>query len=188
MLGRNLKKPPDDQAKEQNGHALVIVHASLDTCILDSGASDHMAASKDSFSSLEPCTNPPILMGDDKPIQVCGKGVIDLEHGYFQNVLQVPLLSTNLLSIYQITHSGSKKQVVFTPEPVVISDISNKSKVAVGVADHKYRLHSFSHFIPNSSPTLHQTHGNEVSRLDCLTGKLFIARSVKFEEGHTCTS
>jgi hypothetical protein len=27
-----------------------------------------------------------------------------------------------------------------------------------------------------------------VSRLDCLTGKLFIARSVKFKEGHTCTS
>jgi hypothetical protein len=126
-------------------------------------------------------------MGNDTHVLVCGKGVIDLEHGYFQNVLQVPSLSTNLLSIYQITHSGSKKQVVFTPEPVVISDISNKSKVAVGVADHKYRLHSFSHFIPNSSPTLLQTH-REVSRLDCLTGKLFIARSVKFKEGHTCTS
>jgi hypothetical protein len=51
-----------------------------------------MAASKDSFSSLEPCTGPPILMGDDTPIQVCGKGVIDLEHGYFQNVLHVPSL------------------------------------------------------------------------------------------------
>jgi hypothetical protein len=73
--------------------------------------------------------------------------------------------------------------VVFTPESIVISDISDGSQVAVGVADHKFRLYYFSHFIPKSSPTLLQTHGNEVSRLNPLTGKLFIVRSVKFEEG-----
>jgi hypothetical protein len=105
---------------------------------------------QNSFSFLEPCTNPPILMGNDTPIQVCGKGVIDIEHVYFKNVVHVPSLSTNLLSIYQITHLGSKKQVVFTPKSIVISYISGRSQVAIGVADHKSRLYSFSISFPST--------------------------------------
>jgi hypothetical protein len=59
-----------------------------------------MSISKESFNSLDPCTDPPILMGDDSLVQVCGKGVIDLEHGYFKNAFHIPSLSTNVFSIY----------------------------------------------------------------------------------------
>ena len=89
-------------------------------------------------------------MGDETPIEVCGKGIVSLEAGYFDNVLHVPSLSMNLLSIYQITHSGSGRKVEFYPDSVVISDLKTGSKIAHGVADHHSRLYSFSNFIPKS--------------------------------------
>jgi hypothetical protein len=49
--------------------------------ILDSGASNHMAASKDEFSSIEESTKSPIYLGDATPAKVCGEGIIDLEGG-----------------------------------------------------------------------------------------------------------
>ena len=68
-----------------------------------------MASSKDSFTYLDPCIDPSILMGDDTLVQVCGKGRIDLEHGNFQHVSHVTSLSINILSIYHITHLGTGK-------------------------------------------------------------------------------
>ena len=68
-----------------------------------------MVASKESFSSLQFTDGPSIHMGYDTQIQAEGKGSIKLEHGVFKNVLYVPSLATNLLSIYQMTHIGSPK-------------------------------------------------------------------------------
>jgi len=52
-------------------------------------------------------------MGDDTPIEVGGKGIVSLEGGYFDNVLHVPSLYMNFLSIYQIKHLGSRRKVEF---------------------------------------------------------------------------
>ena len=49
----------------------------------------------------------PIVLGDESLIDNLGKGRIDLDHGNFNNVLYVPGLSSNLLSVYQMTHTGS---------------------------------------------------------------------------------
>ena len=98
--------------------------------ILDSGASNHMGASKDEFSSIKESTKSPIYLGDATPTKVCGEGIIDLEGGYFTNVLHVPSLSTNILSIYQITHSGFGRNVEFTLDSAVITDISTGSQLA----------------------------------------------------------
>lgn len=43
-----------------------------------------------------------------------------MTHGYINNVLLVPEISANLLSIYQICHSGNGKTVEFSPNEVVI--------------------------------------------------------------------
>ena len=59
-------------------------------------------------------------MGDGTQIQAKGKGSIKLEYGVFNNVLYVPSLEANLFSIYQMTHTGSPKRVVFDPESVKI--------------------------------------------------------------------
>ena len=59
-----------------------------------------MVASRESFSSLQTTDGSSIHMGDDTQIQDEGKGSIKLEHGVFKNVLYVPCLPTNLMSIY----------------------------------------------------------------------------------------
>ena len=59
-------------------------------------------------------------MGDNSFVEVTGKGRIELTNGSFENVLHVPKLSVNLLSVYQMTNSGTRKKVIFTPNSVDI--------------------------------------------------------------------
>ena len=73
---------------------------------IDSRASNHMMAERDSFSSLETVKSIPIHMGDDSTIISEGQDTVDLENGYFSNVLYVPSLASNILSVYQMTHTG----------------------------------------------------------------------------------
>jgi len=79
---------------------------------------------------------PSILMGDDTLIEVCGRGSVDVGDGTFHGVLCVPSLSTNLLSVYQITHTGSGKQVEFTSDSVEMRELHSGSTVTVGRVDH----------------------------------------------------
>ena len=79
--------------------------------LIDSGASNHMMVERDSFSYLETKKSIPIHMGDDSTIISEGQGTVDLEHGYFSNVLYVPSLASKLLSVYQMTHTGVPKRV-----------------------------------------------------------------------------
>ena len=60
----------------------------------------HMASSQDLFSSFEAPPTSHILMGNNIVKTVCRKGSIDIDDGTFHNVLCVPPLSSNLLSIY----------------------------------------------------------------------------------------
>jgi hypothetical protein len=59
-----------------------------------------MAVKEEVFSSLSPCSRPPILMGDDTPTVVEGEGRVELHNGSFENVVHVPKISMNLLSVY----------------------------------------------------------------------------------------
>ena len=74
--------------------------------LIDSGASNHMVGSKESFSFLNSDSSIPIQMGDDSQIISKGQGTVKLEHGSFFDVLYVPSLASNLLSVYQMTHTG----------------------------------------------------------------------------------
>ena len=89
--------------------------------LIDYGASNHMMAKRDSFSSLESSKSIPIHMGDDSTIISEGQGTVDLEHGYFSNVLYVPSLASNILSVYQMTHMGVPKRVSFSLDYVEIT-------------------------------------------------------------------
>ena len=62
-----------------------------------------MKAKEEVITSLISCSKPPILMGDDTPIAVAGEGRVELHNGSFENVLHVPNLYMNMLSVYQIT-------------------------------------------------------------------------------------
>ena len=90
-------------------------------------------------------------MGNDSEIPVKWIGRINLNNEYFNNVLFVQDLAANILSIYQMTHTGLGKRVEFTQENVDISEVSTGKVVAVGVADHESKMYKFSHFLPYSS-------------------------------------
>jgi hypothetical protein len=103
-------------------------------------------------------------MGDNSSVEVIGKGRIELTNGSFENVLHVPKLSFNLLSMYQMMNSDTRKKFIFTPNSVEIYDVQTNSRVATGEVNHQSRLYSFSEFIELDSALL-LTHVDESSRI-----------------------
>src|SRR5713226_9731675 len=91
-------------------------------------------------------------MGNNSQIRAKGKGSIKLEHRKFKYVLYVPSLAANMLFIYQMTHIGSPKCVIFGPDSVEITYISTGNIIAKGVANHASKAYDFSHFMPPSEP------------------------------------
>ena len=117
------------------------------------------------FPSLDTNKSSPIHMGDDSTIISKGQGTIKLENGSFFNVLYVPSLASNLLSVYQMTHNGVPKRVTFIPNDVEINEIATGKLVAKGLANHHAKVFEFSHFLVDAKPIALLAHGNEVSRL-----------------------
>jgi hypothetical protein len=163
--GAKKKKPEDQNPKKDNSsHALIAINSSPDACIVDSGESHHMDATKVVYSSLDACKGTPILMGDNSPVEVTDKGSIELTNESFENVLHVPKLSINLLSVYQMKNFGAGNKFIFTPNAVDIYHMQTNSRVAIDEVNHQSILYTFSEFIePDSSLLL--THVDESSRI-----------------------
>jgi hypothetical protein len=163
--GAKKKKLEDlNSRKDNSSHALIAINSSPDAWIIDSGASHHMDTSEEVYSSLDACKGPPILMGENSSIEFTGKGRIELTNGSFENMLHVPKLSVNLLSVYQMMNSDTGKKFIFTPNSMDIYDMKTNSRVATGEVNHQSRLYTFSEFIePDFSLLL--THDDESSRI-----------------------
>jgi hypothetical protein len=97
--------------------------------IIDYGSSYHMGNNKSIFYALNECNTRKIFVGDDRYLSVVGSGTIQIDNGHFNDLLCVPSISCNLLSVYQITHSGEGKIVEFSPHQVVIKDIKDHHRV-----------------------------------------------------------
>ena len=67
-----------------------------------------------------------------------GIDMINLDNGYFNNVLYVPNIAEKLLSMYKMAQIGSSKRLTFTQEDMEILEISIGQVVAMGIADHEY--------------------------------------------------
>ena len=101
LLDGVRKKDNGDQNDDlERGHLLMESFSNPKALLIDSGASNHMVASKDSFSSLDSESCISIHMGDDSQISSKGKGTIHLEHKKFQNVMYVPSLASNMIFVY----------------------------------------------------------------------------------------
>ena len=94
-----------------------------------------------------------IHMGDDSTIISEGQGTVDLENGYFSNVLYVPSLASNLLSAYQMTHTRVPKRVSLIPNDVEIMELASGKIIAKGLANHHAKSYDFSHFMADANPT-----------------------------------
>jgi hypothetical protein len=150
--------------KGNSSHALISINSSLDASIVDSRESHHMAPTKKIYYASDACKGNPILMGDNSPVEVIDKGRIELTNESFKNVLHVPKLSLNILSVYQMTNYDTKNKFIFTPNAMDIYDMKTNSRVAIGEVNYQSILYTFSQFIePDSSLLL--THANESSRI-----------------------
>jgi hypothetical protein len=128
-----------DSTSSSHGHALSssgfsfnsnsTTTSSYDKWLIDSGASCHMAKDKAIFSSLNECNTKKKFVGDDRSLSVVGYGTVQVDNGHFNDVLCVPSISCNLLSVYQITHSGEGKTIEFSPHQVVIKDLKDHKHV-----------------------------------------------------------
>jgi hypothetical protein len=140
--------------------------SSSDEWLIDSGASYHMAKDRDIFSALNECNTKKIFVGDDRSLSVEGSGTVQVENGHFNDVLCVPSLSCNLLSVYQITHSGEGKTVEFSPHQVVIKDLKYpKHVLATGIVDDITRLYKFDNFGSSSFSSVFVAHSDDLRKL-----------------------
>jgi hypothetical protein len=163
--GTKKKNPEDQNPKKGNSiHALITINSSPDAWIVDSRESHHMDATKEVYYSLDGCKGPSILMGDNSPVEVTGDRMIELTNGSFENVLHVPKISINILSVYQMTKSNTRNKFIFTPNAVDIYEIQTNSRVDTSEITHQSRLYTFSKFIEPDSALL-LTHVNESSRI-----------------------
>ena len=80
-----------------------MIESSDDTWFLDSGCSNHMTSLRFLFKELDESYKIKVRMGDDKQMQVEGKGIVAISSGgnvkLLHNVLFVPKLTQNLLSV-----------------------------------------------------------------------------------------
>jgi hypothetical protein len=123
-----------------------------------------MDSTKVVYYSLDACKGPPILMGDNSLVEVTDKGRIELTNRSFENVLHIPKLSFNILSVYHMTNSGTGNKFIFTPNSVDIYDMQTNSRVATGEVNDQSRLYIFSEFIEPDSALL-LTHADGSSRI-----------------------
>ena len=97
LEGARKKDGGSTSNKKERCHALVIGSSDSYSFIIDLGDSMHMVSVKYLFTSMYLDSVPTIRMGNDSEIQAKGIHRIDLEDGYFNNVLFVPELEANLL-------------------------------------------------------------------------------------------
>jgi hypothetical protein len=115
--------------------------------LIDCGEYYHMDKDKAIFYVLNECNTKKIFVDDDISLSVVGSRKIQVYNGHFNDVLCVPSLSYNLLSTYQITHSGEGKIIDFSPHQVVIKDLKDpKHVLANGIANDITRLYKFENF------------------------------------------
>ncbi|KAA0057242.1 ty3-gypsy retrotransposon protein [Cucumis melo var. makuwa] len=118
--------------------------------ILDSGATDHLIGFSEHFVSYTPCaSNEKIRIADGSLAPIAGKGQIVLFDGFsLQNVLHVPKLSYNLLSIRRtIGIARHSKGLYILNDDTSGSSISTTSLLSFyfSTSEHDFMLWHFRH-------------------------------------------
>ena len=147
----NTRANQSDSDEEYVG--LLACHALASACdpsvksnswIVDSGATCHMTNDYSIFVSYEEIKDPiPVMLGDDTPLEAIGRGDISVRMKLnndkcrvltLKNVLHVPKLAYNLLSVSTATKAG--KKTIFSENTCEIIDAKGKL-VATGKRNGK---------------------------------------------------
>ncbi|XP_021713765.1 uncharacterized protein LOC110681914 [Chenopodium quinoa] len=110
-----------------------LIGESLETSwIIDTGASNHVTCNLKFLSNVVEITSCPIGLPDGKKAHSTKQGQVRLAHGLtLQNVLYVPQLNCNLISITQLT-DDTKCVVQFTNNLCVIQDPNRRTLIGAG--------------------------------------------------------
>ena len=150
-----LKKIEAEEDVVLNAKAGKYSNVSLKNSFLfDSACTKHMSHDRKLFKSIGKSDQKEVLVGNGKPLEVRGQGevMLSVDSGNggarkcrLQNVLYVPKLSHNLLSVAKISHGG--KSVNFNAN--FCSIVQNNKTLAFGrkygdlyvLAEHRQRKH-----------------------------------------------
>nr|ABW74566.1 integrase [Boechera divaricarpa] len=99
--------------------------ASKSVWYLDSGCSNHMTGTKSSFKELDESHKLKVKLGNDKEVQVEGRGVVAVHNGHgnlklIYGVYYIPDLAHNLLSVGQMVENNCS--VLFDGNECVIKE------------------------------------------------------------------
>jgi GAG-pre-integrase domain/Integrase core domain len=116
----------------------------------DSGASNHMTGTSKSFVSLSPYQGScQITTADGTNLPISGTGTVLVNNTKLEDVLLVPKLSTNLISIGQIVENNCN--VLFTPFGCVIQDQKTGKIIGKGHKSDTQDPSSFSRVVFSAS-------------------------------------
>nr|GMD06049.1 Retrovirus-related Pol polyprotein from transposon TNT 1-94 [Ipomoea batatas] len=123
-----------DVRRDDEPETLFVVHfpqnTDNDVWFIDSGCSNHMSNSRSLFENLNVSQKSEVRLGDDKKVQVDGKGTIAIctsnsKKKLLHDVFFVPSLAHNLLSVGQLMDNGL----------VILFDDGNRALVVKGCSD-----------------------------------------------------
>lgn len=140
QLQVNFSVQIEDEGRLFMAHSY-ISPSSNDVWFLDSGCSNHMSGTRSLFKELDESQIGDVRLGDNKQMQVAGKGIIAIKTvqgdiKLLYDVQFVPNLAHNLLSIGQLMSSGYK--IVFGDGMcVVIDKKSGRSIVNVHMTQNR---------------------------------------------------
>ena len=158
-----VKLPNDDQGKsvedqhvdsanvaDEDDNAFVAANiarvSNSEVWLIDSGASQHLCSNKSWFTELKSIPARDIFLGDDRAIQAFGIGSVASQvltgnspvMKQLNNVLYVPKLASNLLSVRQLTNEGFSLE--FDADGCTVRDESAQILVKVSPTKNLYKL------------------------------------------------
>lgn len=142
---KNRKKETDKENTNQNAFMVSKAGSSEATWYLDSCASSHMTSNRNWLQNVQE-TSSSVITASNGKLTVVSKGTVKLnvQIGNKQNtvnaedVLFVPELATNLLSVSKIINKGHK--VIFTKRGCIIKDAHGRTKAQARLEGGMYRL------------------------------------------------
>lgn len=109
---------------------------------IDSGTSRHMSPYKKLFGNVKSTALTKISIANNNKIDISGIGDVKIqlndEHINVNQVLYVPELSSNLLSVHQMTNAGNK--LVFDENGCIIYNKDDKEIMHVKSVDGIYKF------------------------------------------------
>jgi len=110
--------------------------------LIDSGCTNHMTYDRELFKDLDETTISKFRIGNDTLIEVKGKGTVAIESlsglKLISDVLYVPEINRNLLSVTQLLEKGYK--VLFEDKKCVIKDANNIEMINVQMKCKSFAL------------------------------------------------